>query len=338
MLFIMASVLGCAGLTFYLRWVKSSLPRNPASQTLINWKDPNVSCKLDPEDPYAPDARLPRDGSKYAGECLDTRINRGIRIVDASALQSYDHTVPPFTAVVANFRHNNQYWVAEIPLHDIQQIVFQREADKSGNVAHHQLRFIMDSSAPLRLFPQKQSQRAGFRKPILIYDFDVSAVGLRPMSLSGSAFDPIKGMAGDYGQGMGFLSSNDVWLYETVPLQHDLVQYQMRLSSDQREELLAYFIERSNAIRETVVYNSLFENCVVEIFRGIFRIARHKDPVEHFLWKTFHNIESLPFTTLSTLRQLHMIGRGETSRVPNMSKEVVTKKVPVPLKVSLFRD
>ncbi|RYZ76072.1 MAG: DUF4105 domain-containing protein, partial [Proteobacteria bacterium] len=192
--------------------------------------------------------------------------------------------------------------------------------------------FVAEANAPVRLFPQSPRQEANYKEPILVYDYAISAIGLRPMSLKGSLFDWKKGMNGTYGQGIGITSMYDIWYYDSKPLGRDLLQYRLKLDNKRKGDLLAFYIRRSDEIRETLSYHSIYENCITELFLGFFEVARlRKGIFDDTIVNARGRHQYLPFGTLGQLESLDLMNSREESRVPAYSLEAESGIIPEPL-------
>jgi hypothetical protein len=264
------------------------------------------SCKSDPTDPFAPDSRAPQ--GPHAGECLDTSSVRGLRPVEPDYLAKNFGVQPRAgTRLVANFRHNQQFWIAEIPLNGIRQMIMQRESSFGNIPFHHQNRYINDPDQPIRLFPQTPAQMKSYKGPLLVTDYVVSAIGLRPASLAGQPFSIMEAFKGSYTQGVGMVSMQDAWVYDAKELGHELAQKRLITSRADRTLSLVTFIDRSIKIGETLPYSLSSETCVTELFFGYAKIARVKHPFKSGEFAPEGETYSMPHNTLHTLKRWGLI-------------------------------
>ncbi|MEZ0393402.1 MAG: DUF4105 domain-containing protein [Pseudobdellovibrionaceae bacterium] len=295
-------------------WSLSSAAESPISFN----KEGN--CRMDLEDPYSPDARMPGNGP-YAGQCLDTRGVRAIQILDSQLLNKFQTAARPGSIIVANFKHNHQFWIAEIPTSEIKEVFMQQEVGKENIPIHHQARFVFNEGKGIRLFPQKKSQEAQFKEPVLVKDFVVTAIGLRPAELAGTPFSPLKGLKKSYGQGIGFASMDDTWKYDTLPLEHDLLQFRLKMTDKQKEKLVKFYIKRSDKVRESLEYHSVYENCVSELFQGFAKVAKVQKPFSGKWTNAKGDTQYVPWNTLEKLKLYNLIDDEYGSRISNISVE-----------------
>ena len=122
-------------------------------------KSLGTSCVPENADEFWPSVRLPRTiaNGKVAGECMDTKLARASRIVNASRIPKGSARHGKDLIYVANFRHLDRYWIAEIPVDGVEQILIQEEVDSNGSGFHNETRFLMFENQPVRYFLDDES-------------------------------------------------------------------------------------------------------------------------------------------------------------------------------------
>jgi hypothetical protein len=221
-------------------------------------------------------------------------------------------------ALVANFKHDKKYWVAQIPttekgtrsvfqvsefripvgnkvlnavppatLEKIETLAKQNPLIakglaelKSGNytAAHGQLRIAF--SEPILLSYEKDPTVQTQLNEIVLSVHAVSP-GITP-----DTYDPIKGLGNEYGTATGVYSLEDK-TYQAIARhvqngkEPSLVrQYEITLSPRQIDQVLRTYFIRAKHAWETTPYNTLSRNCGSEIFEVLDEVLGFKSDSE----------------------------------------------------------
>jgi hypothetical protein len=283
-------------------------------------------CNPTPEDEFAVNARLPRAAfnEKYAGDCLLATTNRGIRQTSRARVRGPRPAEQGPFLYVANFKHQMKFWIAEIPIHGIQDFIMQQEVDKSDLAFHHQLRIRMKPEQPILLYPQTgpNSQNAdAATNPLEIRDWVMTAYNLRTVSAGDLKFSPLRAIKGYFVQAFVFSSIEDIWKYETTG-DRDFRQYLLIMDEERKSELIQYYVQRFDQIRESKIYHLLLYNCIIELFDGFFATRKFGSDLERRMFDVFTLRQTLPSQVLPMLEKLELIPDQWHNRLPNYRQEI----------------
>ena len=289
-------------------------------------------CATDSNDEYWPSVRLPKTiaNGAVAGECMDTKLARGLRIIDKSKIAESNRRNNIEALYVANFRHLDQYWLAEIPIEGVQQVLIQAEVDPNGTAFHNETRFLMFKDQPVKLFPQTSGQTTPGGQQLLLTDFVFTGVNLRPISMIGPSFTIMRGLEGFFIQAFSLMSMHDTFFSETGP-NKDFDQYRLKLDASQRKELLVYHIKASDSKKETELYNTATNNCITELFDGLYSVMRFHYAYEKQIFNILNGRVWLPTLVVPMLQNLQFIDSADSSRAPTYKEELKSGILPIPL-------
>ncbi|MBC7396107.1 MAG: DUF4105 domain-containing protein [Bdellovibrionales bacterium] len=206
------------------------------------------------DDPYYPYATLP--SGPHQGERVPVEFRRSIQILHKDA----DSTV-----TVANFAHNDSYYLAKIPLKGLEKIIFQIDYF-SGSIpaAHSEIRLRFRDDSPILLYPQLKSEEN--KSAVAIHEavFSIEAVKSESTALSF-----MKGFGKNYAVAYRFISMKQKH-HDLVELAKERVtQYELNLSEADREAILTEAIETSDRVGVSQFYNTWKRNCTTELIRII---------------------------------------------------------------------
>lgn len=231
------------------------------------------SCPVAANDPFATELRMP--AGPYRGRCINSDHYRSVRSLTPAELAAFNLNEDEDTMVLANFRHQGKFWLAEIPLKSIQRVEFQKMSLKRGLPLYHgQLRYVLDG-APVRLTAQERNsaRRVSFElreKSGRPQDFVVALYGVRDLEHDQDAFNPsmglgILGVKSKYAISYAFQS-----LYDGAQwtLENRLPVKQFVLALDRGQQLAVLARARSIGDQRGVseMYNVLTNNCLNFVF------------------------------------------------------------------------
>lgn len=291
---------------------------------LVGGCAPRASAELETAQPAAcqgDEFALPGFNKANPQECLDVTSYRALRLFDDKA--EYERIATRFGLrqalarlrqsgveaaqaeykLAANFKHEGEFWVAQIPtrgkvLRTIFQVsefrlAFSRAFDalspevrneldalservpfvkteldriRSGyyTAAHGQLR--MTFSEPILL-----ASHANPQKQTSLNELVLSVHAVSPGSVPDS-YDPIRGMGNSYGTSMGLYSVADkieqaIGRHVAAGRQPSRVrQYLLSLESDKVDLVISRYLSNARSVWENVSYNTVTRNCGSEIF------------------------------------------------------------------------
>ncbi len=282
-------------------------------------------CSVDLNDRYAPNAVMPPEGNpRFVGKCLDTQSSRALRIAKREDLSApRDLSMGPFV-YVANFKHDQKFWIAEIPFTHIKDFILQREIDERKIAFHHQLRLLMHESFPIKLYPQTADQVNHLEDPIEISDFVLTGYNFRIANADPGEdlrFTMVKAMKGYFVQGFVISSMADIFKYETTN-NRDFEQYSLTLTQDQRSKVFEHLINRFDQVRETKIYHLLKYNCITELFDGLYTVLPFNSNFEKKMFYATTIRQTIPMSVVPQLQRLGFIADYFAARKPNYRLEI----------------
>jgi hypothetical protein len=229
--------------------------------------------------------------------------------------------------LVANFKHDNTLWVAQIPTHKTatrtvfqvsefripltkaldavpadartkleelaktNELVAKELAElKSGHytAAHGQLR-IQFSEGVVLVDPKNSAHRQ------TLWEIVLSVHAVSPGSAPDS-YDPIKGFQNEYGTAAGVFSLSDK-VYQAISRHVALGkepsrvrQYQLELAPENVDRVLTAYFNRAKSVWDTLPYNTLTRNCgseVFEVFDAVLGFDKSKDDALSLLGRQY---------------------------------------------------
>lgn len=266
------------------------------------------SCASLEDDPYV--LTGVSQGGKNEGKCLDTTIFRAARslrgnaYVEAASAYGFagaqhaleasgDSSLASANyALVANVKHDGEFWVAEVPLvagsiesayylveefeipvaenlppqlKELLETYLPEEAarmDDGGNytAAHGMLRITFHDSTPVLLrpqFPSEPSRTTSFHELVL----SVHAVAHVP-----GEYDPAEGMKDAYGTARGVYSLKEKVDVSIGQLGNTIRQWKVDLDGNTIRKVLTAYLARSTERGLQDPYNTMTRNCGSELF------------------------------------------------------------------------
>lgn len=245
---------------------------------------------------YTPPPVILPPASRFAGMVAEP-ARRSIRLAEPQS-----SPIPPSATevVVDYFYHAGEYWRARVPLDGVATVLgqafnfsplLQRKGPTGPEVVrdergyprrrirwlnHVQARFQLAADAPMRLYPLGGDLD---QQPVIeIHDFIYSIEAAGP---PGVLFNLWDAMAGNMLSAHRFLSTEEM-VFERIAVESQYVfeSAPLKLSADQRRELLVMGLERSNRAGDTEPYimyrPCVTNNCVSNPLRMLDKVVKYR--------------------------------------------------------------
>lgn len=228
-------------------------------------------------------------GGTYQGECLANEKRRNITLLKStdSRLKKIVSNIKKDRIYFANFRHNNEYFIAEYTPNSIDRTLLVFEKFIEGSLApgelkgsqlvftgHIQLRFLLKKGQALKLY--KQTASGLVKSPLSVNDFSYAMYAIRPESLLGTTYEPFgEGRRAGYAMSHNFLSTHDVAIeYKNYidPDKARVGQYELESSGLDFEKTLMALLKQSDGLyqsKKSEIYDTFLNNCVTAAYTGI---------------------------------------------------------------------
>lgn len=243
----------------------------------------HTKCPVNENDPIATELRMPE--GPFKGRCINSNNYRSVRVLTNNEHSLFGLEKNDDVFILANFRHLNKFWVAEIPLKSIEGVVYQKMSLKKGlPLFHGQIRFIMKDDA-IRLTSQEKdaSKRTSLElreksgKP---QDFVVALFGVRDLEHDLETFNPSFGLA-VLGKSKYAVSYTFQSLYDSSQWALDnkqpVDQYAMDLDSEKQRQILALARDLGTEKGVGEMYNILTNNCLNFTFTVLNKVVTGTD-------------------------------------------------------------
>lgn len=300
-------------------------------------------------------ARIMSDGT-YAGECLDNTFRRNIKILDSKdkALASVVGSVQKGKIYFANFRHNNQYYIAEYTPGSIERTLLVFEKFLEGGIAprnntfrgfkgsqlvftgHIQFRYFLKAGQELKLYDQTSKKRVA--NPIKLNDITYAMYAIRPESLKGTTYEPFgEGINAGYALSHNFLSTHDVAIEYHNYIHDDKArvgQYKLESSGLDFEKMFEALLKQSDELyrsTKSTVYDTISSNCVTAAYTGIVAGDKHQGKsaprwyrfyAKHLMKTKTDGREFNPMSVFADLERRKMLVHRNKSQVENFNDQI----------------
>lgn len=220
----------------------------------------NPNCITNPNDPYEPRVRMVTGPD--TGVCVNSTLRRSVTALTGAEAAKY---FPPADGniVVANFSHKNKYWIAEIPLSKMTDMILQSEhfpmitKPIKIEIDHTQIHFAF--SEPIRLVSQATDE---VRQNLELYDLILSEENIGPY---GEAFDFFGGAKGHFNVAYRVVSLEDKYNWMIAEQGHQVSQRRFDLNQYNQISFLLEGIKRGTEYGSGRPYDSFNLNCSTEI-------------------------------------------------------------------------
>jgi hypothetical protein len=200
----------------------------------------------------------------YTGAALDTDHFRSATLLTAEAAAPYRPA--PDEILVANFRHDNRWFVARIDLDGIEDLIFhlERTGDTFPGV-HNQLRVVMREGREAALEPQIVGDTAPpvRLRNVLLTSEGNYAPGTSPRLLRGLEQASIAHMAMSMEQKAEIMSAGNT--------PHRVRQAYLRASQADKREVVLTYLRHATAVGTDEMFNLLTWNCASPVFQALDR-------------------------------------------------------------------
>ncbi len=253
-------------------WAESSIPIIPSYL-------PN-SCIVDANDPYEPNVKM--DHGPLKGLCVIPVSRRSVKILEVQESRLY---FPPAAGkvVVANFSHLNKFWIAQIPVQQVKNLILQIQyfpvlSFPKIDIAHTQFLFEFEEGAEILLLPQIKNPSAP--SPIKLNRMIFSVENIGPY---GELFDAFKGLKGHYNLAYRAVSLSDKYKWMVEEFGNVVEQKQVKLQAAQVRSVLLESLRRATEWSTRREYNTLRVNCVSEQFSILDQVLNIKGLPKPFI-------------------------------------------------------
>jgi hypothetical protein len=243
------------------------------------------SCPIDQNDPFAKEAVMP--GGTYAGHCIDSSKFRSSRRLTPEERVSFGVSTDESIEAVANFHHQDKYWVALIPKSRVTEVDFMF-IPLFGNqpLFHGQLRFRMAPEGPAVQLVE-QTNKTDRETITLNEDILFAEYGVR---------------AADKSQG----TANDLKERPDIIIR----QYKLNLDRAASIDALTSGINVGTELGISRVYNTLTQSCINAGFLVLNRSM--EKPEAPWLARASESIHPV-----GELKRMQLIYRNGASRIEN---------------------
>ena len=216
--------------------------------------------------------------------------------------------------IVANVRHADRYWIAEVAPGAVGDVIVQLERFPAAvPAAHCQLRFRFAPGAEPLLIPQTPGAgRDSVRVADLVYSVEAVPV------VGGDSYDLWRGLWDHYGNAYRLCSLDDRYQSMVVRAGHRVEQLRLRLSPDQRQRVLEAALRRGDRAQMQVMYNTLTCNCSTEDYRALDDAVRY-DAGRSLLKFAASPLEAMPTQARIVLGARGLLDAG--SELPDLARE-----------------
>jgi hypothetical protein len=267
------------------------------------------NCTSGSGDPYEPGARSISGADK--GKCLSSTGNRPVKILSPKEAKKYGFTPSKDKIVIANLNHLNKFYVAEVPLDQVDDVILNVVMFKKVmkiNIGHAHMRVKMKK--PVVFKEQHPNTGKTLKTDELVLSLQAIA--------SGGQFDPInKGRDGSYSSALGAYT-----LDSKLKIMHDnnfeVKQYALNLTNKEKRQYVEGFLKKGDKLGLGRKYSSFRDNCgnvQVEILDGIRK--------SNWKQKIFKNLPGARYGDLNPAAIRNTLGaRGFIKgNLPNMRQD-----------------
>lgn len=234
----------------------------------------SAACITSKTDPY--DLGETVRAGAYKGQCMNTSIRR-----PAVILSEDDEKV-----TIANFYHDNTYWIAEMPKSGIDRVIFQI-ADFPDSVplikfSHTQLRFVMKTGVTIKLTPQDTASKLS---PTEIDQFNLVDQVTGPKGED--EFSAAHAIGPNYGNVLRVMGSADRAKEELGGNDDTTAQYLLKMTDEEKIAAMVNGVHLSAQLGYDDVYKLFSENCTTtafEILDKSIHYGHHVSPFKVYFW------------------------------------------------------
>lgn len=234
---------------------------------------------------------------KYKGQCIDTSVKRAIHILEQSA----------DSITITNFRKNGEFYIAKIPLNQVQNLSYVVVDLNSKpvnflsliNISHTELRFKMNPGAVIELYRLNDTQRV---TPVQT-ETDIM-VSLNFTAPAGVPYDPIKGFNEKlYASVLQVFSTQDEVKIRFQNTKANVYEIPLSLSGFDSALVLREALMISHRVQYDLPYDTWTRNCTTIIFDMLDNSLHLKQkPYRFKSWEAFDTGLAPAFRALAKRR------------------------------------
>jgi hypothetical protein len=213
------------------------------------------------------------------GQPIDVDWRRsGVLLTDAQAREYFKDFDPTKEIAIANVKHFDEFYVARIPIDEVDSVVMNRyRIIKQVPISHAGIRFKMKPGRKIRLVPQVK----GSKSPALQYEslgFGIYALGAK-----GKTFGLENSRNQDLVSSYLFFTPEELLeRYHKDALYEDMYEIKLDvLTNKDVKELLLHVARSATQKKYSEVYGMFFNNCV---HRVLSLVEEAKSPLSRAAW------------------------------------------------------
>ncbi len=260
------------------------------SAVMVN-QDEQCRCNSKSElDPFEHPLRYKRN--IYTGVCIDSCKYRYPLVIETSKHEK--------SISVANTFHEDQFWVAEIPVDAISQVQVLFENFAPG-INHVAFRFLFHPHHDIVLHSQNRSV---LQKPTTVQSIVLSPEAAPPMNHKYNLWD---GFVGNYAL-INRLISNSAYQQMAQKLKHPLKSHTLKINLEEAQSLLSFLLLDSKNVYQNQ-YQLLFNNCATSVIDSTLQAKKMLRSKNWDVWDVLDPLRGIPSTQpIGTLRTLQWWG------------------------------
>jgi len=258
-----------------------------------NQSETCITSKTDPYDL----GELVRAGDNK-GKCMNTSIRR------PAVILSEDDT----KIVIANFYHDDAYWIAEMPKTGIDQVIFQIAQFPDSvpfiEFSHTQLRFVMKAGETIKLTPQDTASKLA---PTEIDQFNLVDQVTGPKGED--EFAAAHAIGPNYGNVLRVMGSSDRAKEELGGNDDTTRQYLLKMTDEEKLAAMINGVHVSAKLGYDDIYKLFSENCTTTAFDILDQSVTYEHKVKPFKVHFWQIHDPITGPSLSALKKRDLIDR-----------------------------
>lgn len=274
-------------------------------------------CATDALDPFDPKEVAVVAAGKYKGQCQDSAHKRtAFLLTETQAAPFYqlaDQTQNRDLIAVANISHNDQFWVALIPVSSAERLFVQMERfPPKWIAAHTQIRLQFSGSESVILVPQSKKNKSPItHTKDLVFSSEFNAP-------AGVNYDLIKGLntySPHFAINHRVLSLQEKVNKIVIEEKHQVEQFPLNLTQTEIKTFLKNWFARSAKEKMSSMYSTLTCSCTTELYRVLDESVDYKKRG----MKKPKSVGRIPVLTESDLKSRKLLAEGK--RFPDLDIE-----------------
>ena len=272
-------------------------------------KEELYNCKINNNDEFDRIEKVVNGPAK--GKCINTANYRSVRKLTSDQMTNFGFTNNDQYFYVANFRHLDKFWVAQINIYDIESVDFQLMALSNVlSIYHGQFRFhFKENASGITLISQEKDPASRVELKLIdsankAQDFVIALFGARELSHDKEAFKPYLGFnligRSIYSKSYAFQSlyDGDQWALDA---NKEVKTYALNLSKSEIVNLMKNTREMGESLGVSKLYDVLTDNCINFVFQIL---KQSTDKLQNF---GFVGKLKQTFSPVATLKRANLI-------------------------------